>query len=338
MESPMTSSPVTRYHPALVALHWALAVLIIADLAIGSLVLVHIPNDAPKKIEGLRAHMVGGLLILTFMLVRLTVRLRTMAPVEATTGSTALDHVAWWSHRLLYFAIFGMALSGLIMGLQTHLPDVVFFGRGKVPDSFWIYPLRSVHYALSRLLMALIGLHICGALYHVFIRRDHLLRRMWFGRRYADAAVAGPTVTDRLWIYAPWLNRVILAAPLILFTRIGTKYAGAPEQVADASAIVLGSPAAVTDMRAMGAMFLAVAVLILFSLLSARRMLSGLTIVVTIIGVVTAARILGVLVDGAAAETILKLRAEIVLLTLTTVGILVELGRRRHLARTMSPA
>ncbi len=36
-----------------------LALLIIADLTIGALVRVHIPNDAPRKIEGLRVHRVA---------------------------------------------------------------------------------------------------------------------------------------------------------------------------------------------------------------------------------------------------------------------------------------
>lgn len=334
----MRSSPVTRYHPALVALHWALAVLILFDLGIASLVLVHIPNDAPMKIEGLRSHMIGGLLILTFMLVRLAIRTGTAKPAEAPTGSAFLDGVAWWSHRLLYVTVFGMIASGLIMGLQAHVPDVVFFGRGHLPADFWVYPLRSVHYVLSRLLMALIGLHICGALYHVIVRRDRLFHRMWFGHRHGDATVAGPALTDRLWNYAVWFNRVILALPLILFVLIGMKYIGTPKQVADGSAIVLGSPAAVTDMRASGALFLGFAALIAVSLLSGRRILSGLGLVAVIVSFVTAARVLGIFVDGAAAESIFKLRAEIVLLTLTTVGILVEVGRRRHLARTLSPS
>jgi cytochrome b561 len=212
----MSRTLVERYHPVLVALHWALALLIIFDLGIASLVLVHIPNDATMKIEGLRSHMIGGLLILTFMLVRLAVRGATAKPADAPTGSAFLDRVAWWSHRLLYAVVFGMVASGLIMGLQAHVPDVVFFGRGQLPADFWVYPLRSVHYALSRLLMALIALHICGALYHVVVRRDRLLRRMWFGRRWQDQAASALAQRPRsFWDYAPWLNRVILVLPFI---------------------------------------------------------------------------------------------------------------------------
>ena len=180
---------VTRYHPVLVAIHWLLAALIIADLSIGTLVLVHIPNNAPQKVEGLRAHMMGGLLILTLMCVRLGIRVTTSKPPEATTGYGALDRLAWFSHRLLYVAVFGMALSGLAMGIEAHVPQVVLMGQGALPESFWVFPLRYVHFFFAKLLMALIALHIVGALYHIFVRRDGLLRRMWFGRRREAAAI-----------------------------------------------------------------------------------------------------------------------------------------------------
>jgi cytochrome b561 len=67
--------------------------------------------------------------------------------------------------------------------LQTGLFDTEFFGHGQVPADFWVYPIRGVHYALSRLLMALIALHIVAALYHALVLRDGLLGRMFFGRR-----------------------------------------------------------------------------------------------------------------------------------------------------------
>jgi cytochrome b561 len=175
---------VSRYHPALVVLHWLLAAFIIAALTLGALVMVRIPNSDPMKIEALRSHMIGGTLILILMLIRLFVRVRTRRPPDASTGSTALDRLAWWSHRLLYAAVLLMALSGLIMGFQTRLPWIIFLHQGHLPQDFWAFPIRTVHYLLSRVLIALITLHIAGAIYHTFVRRDHLLRRMFFGHRH----------------------------------------------------------------------------------------------------------------------------------------------------------
>ncbi len=188
---------VSRYHPLLVALHWIIAVLAVAALALGALVMVRIPNTDPMKIEALRSHMTGGALILVLMLVRMFVRMRTAHPTAATTGNSALDRVAWLSHRLLYVLVLGQAGSGLFMALQAGLLDTVFLHRGALPADFWVLPVRSVHYAISRLLVALIALHVSGALYHTLIRRDSLLRRMWFGRRVMRAsdpiAASNPT-------------------------------------------------------------------------------------------------------------------------------------------------
>ena len=61
---------VTRYHPALVVLHWAMALLIIAALTLGAVVMVKIPNASPMKIEALRSHMIGGGLIFILMSLR----------------------------------------------------------------------------------------------------------------------------------------------------------------------------------------------------------------------------------------------------------------------------
>src|SRR5215468_2465711 len=183
----MSMIEVSRYHPLLVALHWLLAVLIVAALALGALVMAKLPNSDPAKLEALRSHMAGGALILGLTLTRLIVRVRTMHPARASTGSLFLNMVAWASHRMLYVLIFTMAASGITMALQAGLVDVVYGGHGALPPDLWVYPVRSLHYLISRMLMALIALHIAGALYHAVILRDGLLRRMAFGRRLRAA-------------------------------------------------------------------------------------------------------------------------------------------------------
>ena len=178
---------ISRYHPALVVLHWAMALLIIAALALGALVMVKIPNTDPMKFEALGSHMAGGMAILVLMLIRLVIRARTAHPAPASAGHPILDRLAWASHRLFYVTVFAMAGSGIIMALQTGLFNTVFLGQGNLPADFWAFPIRGVHYALSRLLMALIAVHIVAALYHALVLRDGLLKRMFFGRRKINA-------------------------------------------------------------------------------------------------------------------------------------------------------
>src|SRR5262249_13534274 len=143
----------SRYHPALVALHWVLALLIVAALGLGALVMAKIPNSDPAKIEALRSHMVGGVLILLLMVLRLVVRSVSRQPASASTGSPALDRLAWASHRMFYVAVLVMAGSGMVMALQADLPSIIFAGAGSLPADFWTFPTRPVHYLVSRLLM-----------------------------------------------------------------------------------------------------------------------------------------------------------------------------------------
>ena len=191
-------SQVSRYHPALVILHWLLAVLTIAALVLGALVMVKIPNGDPMKIEALRSHMTGGVLILLLMVVRVIVRMQTTHPAAASAGNWWLDRLAWTSHRMLYVAVLGLAGSGLVMALQTGLPTIVFATGGPLPADFWAFPIRTVHYLFSRLLMGLIALHLAGALYHTLVLKDGLLRRMAFGRRVLAPTGPAPAAAKPL--------------------------------------------------------------------------------------------------------------------------------------------
>ena len=56
-------------------------------------------------------------------------------------------------------------------------PGGSFGGRGGF--AFFLLPL---HLDIAILLLFLIGFHILAALYHQFIRRDHLIGRMWYGK------------------------------------------------------------------------------------------------------------------------------------------------------------
>lgn len=179
----MNTQP-TRYHPALVGLHWLLAALITLALTMGTLVLKEMPNTSPDKVGSLRGHMILGLVIGALMLVRLVARLRTQRPTVASTGNPLLDQLGKSAHAGLYLLVFAMAASGLATAVQAGLPEIVFGGSvGALPESFSAYTPRVVHGWIAKALMALIGLHLVGVVFHQFGIKDRLLSRMWFGKR-----------------------------------------------------------------------------------------------------------------------------------------------------------
>ena len=178
----MTLSP-ARYHTALVTLHWLLALLLIVALLMGTFALKTVPNSSPDKIDALRGHMIAGGLILVLTLTRLVVRLKTAHPAPASTGNALLDRLAPATHWALYLLVLLMAGSGVAMSVLAGLPGIVFGGVGTLPVNFDALPPRAVHGIVAKLLMLFIAMHFAAALYHQFIKRDGLLRRMGFGPR-----------------------------------------------------------------------------------------------------------------------------------------------------------
>jgi cytochrome b561 len=158
--------------------------MIIAALLMGTFVLEPTPNSSPEKLFTLRAHMIAGIAILVLTIMRFLVRVRTLKPEPATIGNPVLDRLAVLTHYGLYILVVLMAASGIATSAMAGLPDIVFGRSGApLPESFSVFPPRVAHGVLAKLLMAFVALHIFAALYHQFVRRDGLIRRMWFGSR-----------------------------------------------------------------------------------------------------------------------------------------------------------
>jgi cytochrome b561 len=186
----MKIKSVNRYHPVLVTLHWVLAVLIIAALLVGFFALAAMPNSDPQKIAILRLHMAGGMLILALMVIRFIVRMLTSRPADATTGYELLDRIAPISHYGFYVLVLLMVATGFTTGILAGLPAIVFGGSGApLPPSFAVYPTFVAHGYLAALLVGFITLHVLAAFFHHIVRKDGLLRRMWFGRRASNPSV-----------------------------------------------------------------------------------------------------------------------------------------------------
>jgi cytochrome b561 len=86
-------------------------------------------------------------------------------------------------HYLLYGLLLVMPITGWATTSAKGKP-VVFLGIVQLPDFVaedraFGKQLEEIHGCLGYVLATLITLHVLAALYHHFIKRDSVLKRMW---------------------------------------------------------------------------------------------------------------------------------------------------------------
>lgn len=142
----------------------------------------------------------------------------------------------------------------------------------------------------------------------------------------------------RFWRLAPWLARLALVPPVVIFLAVAARNLSDPVGASAALGISLTTPEAITTTRiGFGAFPLAFALFLAACLVSGRRLLIGLALAATVTAVATAVRAVGIALDGTAAQSVKLLQAEIGLLGVLVAGLSVETSRRfRRLASTRS--
>lgn len=169
-----------RYGTVAIWVHWTSALLIIALLVSGFRAAATI--DPSGKAALLRVHASMGTLILLLTLFRLAWWLFADRKPDDLSSERLLNLAARTVHILFYIVIIGMTASGIgMLALSGAGPAIFASGTAALPD-FWSYAPRLPHGAGGRALVVLLTLHVLGALYHHFIRKDRIFARMGLGR------------------------------------------------------------------------------------------------------------------------------------------------------------
>jgi cytochrome b561 len=159
--------------------HWLIVLLLAVQYAIGSIM----PHIGRKTLDQgwVHWHLSVGAAILLVIVLRFGWRL--FHPVALA------DHLAPWefalsriTHLTLYLLVFAMTLLGWAAA-NARGWDVRLLGLVKLPalapsGSTWGHEAGDIHNVLVYVLLGFIALHVAGALYHHFIRRDDVLQRM----------------------------------------------------------------------------------------------------------------------------------------------------------------
>ncbi len=176
------ATPAPSYTRTAIALHWILAILITALIAIG-LYMTDLPRNTPSRSWYFNLHKSLGLLAAAVILVRILWRLRHAPPPLAGATPPWQIASARISHLVLYACMIFMPLTGYL-GSSFNKYGVKFFGL-PLPNWAWDDArLREIfvtaHHWIAGLLIAMIVVHFAAALHHA-ARRDGVFRRMWFG-------------------------------------------------------------------------------------------------------------------------------------------------------------
>ncbi|MFA5172058.1 MAG: cytochrome b [Sulfuriferula sp.] len=169
-----------RYTYPAIALHWLMALLMIATFPLG-LYMSDLPLS-PHKLQLYAYHKWIGMVILMLLVLRVFWRV-THRPPAFVAGLPRWQVLAAHTvHVALYGLMLAVPLSGWLMSSALGF-QVVLFGVLPVPDLIGAdkalgHTLKSVHELLNYGLLTMLVLHVGAALQHHFMLRDDTLRRM----------------------------------------------------------------------------------------------------------------------------------------------------------------
>lgn len=174
------AQPAPRYTRTAIVLHWSIAVLILANLAVG-----YICGNFEFAIEDvlMNLHKVAGILVFALSHLRLAWRLAHRPP--------PLDFVSAWQRRaagltqgLLYGLMIALPLTGWLVTSSFPKRHPISLGFVDVPFLPVTASLprailaHSAHEVLAIIMTVLVAGHVAAALHHQFVLRDNLITRV----------------------------------------------------------------------------------------------------------------------------------------------------------------
>jgi cytochrome b561 len=172
-----------RYTRTAIALHWAIALLVIFQFAWGWWMQGIPKQPVGPRVDAFNLHKSIGMTIFALMFVRILWRIGH-APPPLVDLPRWQARVARATHALLYIALVVQPLVGYLGSELSGFP-VKFFGltlpswTGK--NAALKDLMSAAHLTVSWVIAATVTLHIIAALKHELVDRNRLLARMGIG-------------------------------------------------------------------------------------------------------------------------------------------------------------
>ena len=157
--------------------HWLTAAGLIVQIPLG-FYLVDLDFDQ-TRVDIENYHILFGLIVLYVTLIRLIFKVLT--PIPDFKGSAFLGQkfIARLNHLLLYLALLTVTTSGILKKLFNGESLVIFFKKINLTYNYELSEqFYSIHIIANYALIGLISLHILAVLFHKFLLRENILKRI----------------------------------------------------------------------------------------------------------------------------------------------------------------
>lgn len=160
--------------------HWIMALLIIALLGVG-LYMVR-QELSPKLFKLYALHKSVGIVVLTLAFLRVAWRMYSPHPEALPTHKKSERILAGLAHFVLYSSFFIMPLTGWLMssakGFTVSVFNTITLPNMIKPNDDLAKLFAEMHELAAYALIAVITLHVLGAIKHHVIDKDETLKRM----------------------------------------------------------------------------------------------------------------------------------------------------------------
>ena len=176
-------SDIAKYGTTAKWLHWLIGIMVIIML-LGGQTLESLPLSERQQI--IMVHSGLGTLVLLLMIVRWYWRMNHEVPGPTSAMGPLQIRLSKWMHWGLYVLLVLQPVLGIGQAMFIADYEVVAFGvinySGLAAGNAELARVFHVMHGLNALVIsALVIGHIGAGLYHHFVQKDDVLRRMWPG-------------------------------------------------------------------------------------------------------------------------------------------------------------
>lgn len=171
-----------QYSKRTAVTHWLIFLLFIAAFFLGHE--LDESKDAAQKLSMYPIHFLIGDAVLLLTLLRIYFRKKDGEPAAAN-ANPLLNKLAAATHVLMNIAVIAVVISGVATVATSGVIEALKLADPALIPDFHKVEAKEFHELFIGVTLLLVMFHVAAALYHQFIVKDNLLRRIMI-KRFED--------------------------------------------------------------------------------------------------------------------------------------------------------